>query len=238
MLARRRDHGQKLNRRGGGSGGGTKPCSPSKPDFSITTWARSSGEASGIARGSGEARRSAGEGVVLLDSSLSGDGVFAGLEVFFLVVDFAGKLFFFPVRFDVFGFGVGLRFFLGVGDGRFPLVDFFLVECALGVGDSSGSAEETARVFRNSSRLRFSSSLTCARRIVPTIAMNAMKMTSQRRKRTTDAQRNRATRSINSRNVVRSGRLSFRDCYRCARFGVTLAFALQECVQLSAQEKQ
>ena len=85
-----------------------------------------------------------------------------------------------------FGFGVGLAFLLA---------DFFALRFGVGLGDSSES-DETARVFRNCSRLRFSSSLTCARRTVPRIALSAITVASQRRKRTTAAQRNRASSAI------------------------------------------
>ncbi len=91
-----------------------------------------------------------------------------------------------------FDFGFGLGFGVGLA---FLLADFFALRFGVGLGDSSES-DETARVFRNCSRLRFSSSLTCARRTVPRIALSAITVTSQRRKRTTAAQRNRASSAI------------------------------------------
>ena len=99
------------------------------------------------------------------------------------------------------GLGLAFGFGFGSGDEAFFLpVDFFLVVLRFGVGlgDSSGSAE-AARVFRKSSRLRFSSS--CARRIVTRIALSATAVTNQRRRRATGAERNREKNAINPEGV-------------------------------------
>ena len=74
---------------------------------------------------------------------------------------------------------------------------------AIGLGDLSGVGEArcvvVCRFFGDSSRLGSSSLLTCARRRLPTIALSASAVASQRRKRTTAAERNRARGAINSR---------------------------------------
>ena len=74
---------------------------------------------------------------------------------------------------------------------------------AIGLGDLSGVGEARCVVvcpfFGDSSRLGSSSLLTCARRRLPTIALSASAVASQRRKRTTAAERNRARGAINSR---------------------------------------
>ena len=104
---------------------------------------------------------------------------------------------------DAFDFALGLGdssgVALDVGEGLFSafglrFADFGL---AVGLGDSSGDWEAAMRVssraFRNSSRLRLSSSLTWARRrSVVRIALSATAFASQGRKRTTGAERNRA----------------------------------------------
>lgn len=201
------------------------------PDFSITTCARSSGDAAGlvtgIARGSGAVGRSIGVGDAFANSALFGLGVLSGSAAFFafavLVLDFGAGLFLaVDLCFDVFDFAVGLGF--SVGDGAdssdsdspaaglgfafafgfdsgdevfFLPVDFFFFTFCLGVGlgDSSGSVEEAVRVFRKSSRFRFSSS--CARRIVTRIALSATAVVNQRRRRATGAERNREKNAIN-----------------------------------------
>jgi len=138
------DHGQKPLR-GGGDGGGSRPCSSSTPDFSITTCARSStGPARGIldcgdAVGVGAATACGGGGVGLSDravfSSGGGVGVFSGFGVsssFAVPFPFAaflcseGSFFFRVLFFADFGFGVGLADFF----------DFF--EAAVGSGVSLG----------------------------------------------------------------------------------------------------
>jgi hypothetical protein len=147
------DHGQKPLR-GGADGGGSRPCSSSTPDFSITTCARSStGPARGIldggdAVGVGTATACGGGGVGLTDravvSSGGGVGVFSGFGVsssFEVPFPFAAFLcsegsFFFRVFFFAdFGFGVGLADFF----------DFF--EAAVGSGVSLGFGFGAASSF-------------------------------------------------------------------------------------------
>jgi hypothetical protein len=70
-----------------------------------------------------------------------------------------------------------------------------------GVGDEVRCV--VCRFLGDSSRVRSSSLLTCARRRLPTIALSANAVASQRRKRTTAAERNRARGAINSRAPAR-----------------------------------
>lgn len=159
---------------------GARPCS-SILDFSTTTWARSSGDGIGIARGSAAVGRSTGVGDVFADSILCGVGVFSGFAFSFVVfVSFAlaeglffavdlcfvfdfvacADFFFFGAGVGVSGSGVllGFAFGLGVGVGDFFFaVVFFVLRFGVAVGDSSESAE---RVFKKI--LRFSSSLSWA----------------------------------------------------------------------------
>lgn len=141
-------------------------------------------------------------GVVLGDSVGLGDAaVGSGVSLGFGFGD--GDTGFFPAGLcgDAFDFALGLGDSSGVdldvGEGLFCVfalrfVDFGL---AVGLGDSCGDGEAAVRVssraFRNSSRLRLSSSLTCARRSVLIIALSATAVASQGRKRTTAAERNR-----------------------------------------------
>jgi hypothetical protein len=108
------------------------------------------------------------------------------------------------------GFGVssssdGLCFFdlglaVGVGEGLFCALDLCLVAFGFGLGDSLSEGDESLRasccVFKNSSRLRFSSSLTCARSSVARTALSATTVPNHRRKRTTAAERNRGDRGF------------------------------------------
>ena len=147
------DHGQKPLR-GGGDGAGSRPCSSSTPDFSITTCARSStGPARGIldcgdAVGVGTATACGDGGIGLSDravfSSGGGVGVFSGFGVsssFAVPFPFAAFLcsegsFCFRVFFFAdFGFGVGLADFF----------DFF--EAAVGSGVSLGFGFGAASSF-------------------------------------------------------------------------------------------
>jgi hypothetical protein len=109
-----------------------------------------------------------------------------------------------------FGFGVcsssdGLCFFdlglgVGVGEGLFCVLGLCLVAFGFGLGDSLSERDESLPtscwVFKNSSRLRFSSSLTCARSSVARSALSAITVPSHRRKRTTAAERNRGDRAF------------------------------------------
>lgn len=124
-------HGQKPNLRGGGDGGGSKACSSSIPDFSITTWARCSAETArgilslaepfgvGVGQGAGvgavTVRGGAGvgfSGAAACSSSARGVGDFLGLGVSSSV---RASLVVFP--------------FL-----RAVSLDFFFVDFGLGVG--------------------------------------------------------------------------------------------------------
>jgi len=126
--------------------------------------------------------------------------------------------------------GVSLGFAFGLGFGlAFLLADFLVLRFGVGLGDSSGS-DEIARVFRNCSRFRFSSSLTCARRAVPTIALSATTIASQRRKRTTAAQRNRPGCAINSRKLSQLSSLRHRNSRRLCPFTLALALASEDSV--------
>ena len=193
----RRDHGQKLKRRGCGGGGGTNSSSVSRPDFWTTTWARSSGEITGIARGI--AGVGAGEG---LDTAFAGSALFgAGVGVF------AGR----AVFFFAFGFGVGLFF---ARDFRFVVffaTDFLAVRFGRGEGDSCGSDTE-ACVFAAAELFGLSSPPTCAWITAVRIAPDARAVASQRRKRTTGTDRNRGEVAINFAGVLASRLEHFIPC--------------------------
>ncbi len=98
-------------------------------------------------------------------------------------------------------FAIGLGDFSGAGDvsvSSFDLLDTGFA-LAIGLGDFSGAGEKLCalwRFFTDCSPLPVSTSLTCARRTLPTIAPSANAVASQRRKRTTAAQRSRAGRAI------------------------------------------
>jgi hypothetical protein len=98
-------------------------------------------------------------------------------------------------------FAIGLGDFSGAGDvsvSFFDLLDTGFA-LAIGLGDFSGTGEKLCALWRFStdcSLLPVSSSLTCARRTLPTIAPSANAVASQRRKRTTAAERSRAGRAI------------------------------------------
>lgn len=98
-------------------------------------------------------------------------------------------------------FAIGLGDFSGPGDvsvSFFDLLDTGFA-LAIGLGDFSGAGEKLCalwRFFTDCSPLPISSSLTCARRTLPTIAPSANAVASQRRRRTTAAERSRAGRAI------------------------------------------
>ena len=108
------------------------------------------------------------------------------------------------------GFGVssssdGLCFFdlavaVGVGEGLFCALGLCLVAFGFGLGDFLSEGDESLRasccVVKNSSRLRFSSSLTCARNSVARRALSATTIPNHRRKRITAAERNRGDRAF------------------------------------------
>ncbi len=108
--------------------------------------------------------------------------------------------------FAAFAFAIG-----GLGDssGRAVALVSSLDLCstrfafAIGLGDLCGVGDEmrcvVCRFSGDFSCLPSSSLLTCARRRLPTIALSASTVASQRRKRTTAAERNRARGAINSR---------------------------------------
>lgn len=102
-----------------------------------------------------------------------------------------------------FAFGIGLGDFLGVGEALRFIFDLLVAVLALatGFGDFFGVGDEEALVscwlFPDSSPDFSSSLLTCPRRRVPAIALSANAVASQRRKRTTAADRNRARDAIN-----------------------------------------
>ena len=98
-------------------------------------------------------------------------------------------------------FAIGLGDFSGAGEvsvSSFDLLDTGFA-LAIGLGDFSGAGEKLCalwRFFTDCSPLPVSTSLTCARRTLPTIAPSANAVASQRRKRTTPAERSRAGRAI------------------------------------------
>jgi len=107
--------------------------------------------------------------------------------------------------FAAFAFAVGLGDSSGAVDAPASSLDLCSTgfAFAIGLGDLFGVGDEVrcvvCRFFGNSSRVRSSSLLTCARRRLPTIALSASTVASQRRERTTAAERNRACGAINSR---------------------------------------
>jgi hypothetical protein len=132
------------------------------------------------------------------DSSAVGD---ASVSVAFDVTDVSASLLDSSVA--SLAFGIGLGDFLGVGEVLRFFFDLLASAFALapGFGDFFGVGVGEARVscwlFPDSS-LDFSSSLlTCPRRRLPAIALSATAVVSQRRKRTTAAERNRARDAIN-----------------------------------------
>ena len=102
-----------------------------------------------------------------------------------------------------FAFWIGLGDFLGVGDALRFFFDLLVAALALatGFGDFFGVGDKDSRVscwlFPDSSPDFSSSSLTCPRRRLPAIAPSATAVASQRRKRTTATERNRARDAIN-----------------------------------------
>ncbi len=107
--------------------------------------------------------------------------------------------------FAAFAFAIGLGDSSGTADAPVSSLDlcFTGFAFAIGLGDLFGVGDEVrcvvCRFSGDSSRLPSSSLLTCARRRLPTIALSASAVASQRRKRTTAAERNRARGAINSR---------------------------------------
>ena len=107
--------------------------------------------------------------------------------------------------FVAFAFAIGLGDSSGTADAPVSSLDLCSAgfAFAIGLGDLFGVGDEVrcvvCRFLGNSSRVRSSSLLTCARRRLPTIALSAIAVASQRRKRTTAAERNRARGAINSR---------------------------------------
>jgi hypothetical protein len=107
-----------------------------------------------------------------------------------------------------FAFGIGLGDFLGVGDVLrffFDLLEAVLA-LATGFGDFFGVGDEEALVscwlFPDSSADFSSSLLTCPRTKLPAIAPSATAVASQRRKRDTATERNRARDAINPKLPV------------------------------------
>jgi len=102
-----------------------------------------------------------------------------------------------------FAFGIGLGDFLGVGEALRFSFDLLPAALALatGFGDFVGVGDEDSRVscrlFPDSSPGVSSSLLTCPRRRLPAIAPSATAVASQRRKRDTATERNRARDAIN-----------------------------------------
>lgn len=107
--------------------------------------------------------------------------------------------------FAAFAFAIGLGDSSGPADPPVSSLDLCSTRFAfaIGLGDLFGVGDEVRCVvcgfFGDSSCLPSSSLLTCARRRLPTIALSASAVASQRRKRTTAAERNRARGAINSR---------------------------------------
>jgi hypothetical protein len=146
--------------------------------------------------------------VSLVDSSAAGIALSIGLGNSFAVAEAPVLAAF---SFASLAFGVGLDDSSGVGEPRRFFFDLLaaVLAFATGLGDFSGVGDETARLSccssRDSSRW-LSSSLTCARRTLPTITPSASAVASQRRKRTTAAERSRARRTINPRTFTTMNR--------------------------------
>jgi hypothetical protein len=102
-----------------------------------------------------------------------------------------------------FAFGIGVGDFLGVGEALRFFFDLLAAALALatGFGDFFGVGDGDARLscwlFSGSSPGFSSSLLTCPRRRLPAIAPSATAVASQRRKRDTATERNRARDAIN-----------------------------------------
>ena len=102
-----------------------------------------------------------------------------------------------------FAFGIGLGDFSGVGEAVRFFFDLLPAALALatGFGDFFGVGDEEALLscwlFPDSSPDFSSSLLTCPRRRLAAIALSANAVASQRRKRTTATDRNRARHAIN-----------------------------------------
>jgi hypothetical protein len=98
-------------------------------------------------------------------------------------------------------FGIGLGDFPGVGEAVRFFFDLLVAALATGFGDFFGVGDEEALVscwlFPDSSPDFSSSLLTCPRRRLPAIAPSATAVASQRRKRDTATERNRARDAIN-----------------------------------------
>jgi hypothetical protein len=113
-----------------------------------------------------------------------------------------------------FALGIGLGDFSGVGDALRFFLDLLPAALVLATvfGDFFGVGDEEARVscwlFPDSSPDFSSSLLTCPRRRVPAIAPSATAVASQRRKRTTAADRNRARDAING--IVKKVKKSYK----------------------------
>jgi hypothetical protein len=159
---------------------------------------------SGVSVGSGVSSSSSPDpfaGFVLLRCGDSSDVGDASVFVAFGVTDVSVSLLDSSVA--SLAFGIGFGDFLGVGEALRFFFDLLAPAFALatGFGDFFGVGDGETRVscwlFPDSS-LDFSSSLlTCPRRRLPAIALSATAVVSQRRKRTTAAERNRARDAIN-----------------------------------------
>jgi len=90
---------------------------------------------------------------------------------------------------------------LGEGFAVVSLLCLAAFAFGVGLGDSSGDVDAAARALRICARFSFSSSVNCAWTSVPMIPLRARAVATQRRKRTTAAQRNRASGAINSRKL-------------------------------------
>jgi hypothetical protein len=138
------------------------------------------------------------------DSSVSGDSLWSltdpSLEVFAFGV---GDFFFVEDESVVFRDSSCASFACGIAVGGFsalPWAGCFFFDLsfdAIGLGDFFGFACAEAVVSEVSLLPLFSSSATCARRRLPTIAPEASAVASQMRKRTTATDRNRARGVIN-----------------------------------------
>jgi hypothetical protein len=154
----------------------------------------------GFARGCGDSWGLRDAAVSLVDSSVAGSALSIGLGDSFAVAEAAVLAVF---SFAKLAFRIGLDDSSGVGEPRRFFFDLFAAVLAFGtaLGDFSGVGDETTRVSccvsPDSSRWLFSSSATCARMTLPTIAPSASTVASQRRKRTTATDRNRARGAIN-----------------------------------------
>src|SRR5262249_28480511 len=110
-----------------------------------------------------------------------------------------GSGFFCDSSFANFAWGIAVGAFSGAPEARCFFPDLSLDAFVTGLGDflGFGDGDACVSICSDSARRLFSSSATCARSRLPTIAPEASAVASQMRKRTTATERNRARDAIN-----------------------------------------